>query len=78
MVFNLFGKSIDNFVATGDTGFLLSEKIIEDKAIIDIFGSSSIIVDYNIDDLVSKEGRVWTFSFDSPSNYTLLMPKIQS
>ena len=72
---NLFGKSIDNFVATGDTGFLLSEKIIEDKAIIDIFGSSSIIVDYNIDDLVSKEGRVWTFSFDSPSDYTLLMPK---
>ena len=72
---NLFGKSIDNFVATGDTGFLLSEKIVGDKAIIDIFGSSSIIVDYNIDDLVSKEGRVWTFSFDSPSDYTLLMPK---
>ncbi len=72
---NLFGRSIDNFVATGDTGFLLSEKIIEDKAIIDIFGSSSIIVDYNIDDLVSKEGRVWTFSFNSPSDYTLLMPK---
>ena len=72
---DLFGKSIDNFVATGDTGFLLSEEIVEDKAIIDIFGSSSIIVDYNIDDLVSKEGRVWTFSFDSPSDYTLLMPK---
>jgi len=72
---NLFGKSIDNFVATGDTGFLLSEKIIEDKAIIDTFGSSSIIIDYDIDDLISKEGRVWTFSFDSPSDYTLLMPK---
>ena len=72
---NLFGRSIDNFVATGDTGFLLSEEIIEDKAIIDIFGSSSIIVDYNIDDLVSKEGRVWTFSFNSSSDYTLLMPK---
>lgn len=72
---NLFGKSIDNFVATGDTGFLLSEEIIEDKAIIDTFGSSSIIIDYNIDDLVSKEGRIWTFSFDSPSDYTLLMPK---
>ena len=72
---NLFGKSIDNFVATGDTGFLLSEEIIEDKAIIYTFGSSSIIIDYNIDDLVSKEGRIWTFSFDSPSDYTLLMPK---
>ena len=72
---DLFGKSIDNFVAVGDAGFLLSEEIIEDKAIIDTFGSSSIIIDYDIHDLISKEGRVWTFSFDSPSDYTLLMPK---
>ena len=72
---DLFGKSIDNFVAVGDTGFLLSEEIVEDKALIDTFGSSSIIIDYDIHDLISKEGRVWTFSFDSPSDYTLLMPK---
>ncbi len=72
---DLFGKSIDNFVAVGDAGFLLSEEIVEDKAIIDTFGSSSIIIDYDIHDLVSKEGRVWTFSFDSPSDYTVLMPK---
>jgi uncharacterized membrane protein len=71
----LFGKSIDNFVAVGDAGFLLSEEIIGDKAIIDTFGSSNITIDYDIHDLVSKEGRVWTFSFDSPSDYTLLMPK---
>jgi uncharacterized membrane protein len=72
---DLFGKSIDNFVAVGDAGFLLSEEIVEDKAIIDTFGSSSIIVDYDIHDLISKEGRVWTFSFNSPSDYTLLIPK---
>ena len=72
---DLFGKSIDNFVAVGDAGFLLSEEIVGDKAIIDTFGSSSIIIDYDIHDLVSKEGRVWTFSFDSPSDYTVLMPK---
>ncbi len=72
---DLFGKSIDNFVAVGDAGFLLFEEIVEDKAIIDTFGSSSIIIDYDIHDLISKEGRVWTFSFDSPSDYTLLMPK---
>jgi uncharacterized membrane protein len=72
---DLFGKSIDNFVAVGDAGFLLSEEIVEDKAIIDTFGSSSITIDYDVHDLISKEGRVWTFSFDSPSNYTLLMPK---
>ncbi len=71
---DLFGPSVDNFVAVGEDGFLLSSEVIENKAIIDTFGSSSITVDYDIHDLISKEGRLWTFSFDSPSDYTLLMP----
>ncbi len=70
----LFGPSVDNFVAVGEDGFLLSGEIIENKATIDTFGSSSITVDYDIHDLISKEGRVWTFSFDPSSDYTLLMP----
>ena len=72
---SLFGSSIDNFIAIGESGSLLSGDIIDDKAIVDTLGSSSITVDYDIHDLISKEGRVWTFSFDSPSNYSLLMPK---
>jgi len=71
---NLFGPSVDNFVAVGEDGFLLSSEIIENSVTIDTFGSSSITVDYDIHDLISKEGRVWTFSLDSPSEYTLLMP----
>ena len=71
---DLFGPSVDNFVAVGDDGFLLSSEIIESKATIDTLGSSTITVDYDIHDLISKEGRVLTFSFDSPSDYTLLMP----
>ena len=71
---NLFGSSIDNFVVVGENGFLLSSEIIDDKATIDTFGSSSITIDYDIHDLISKEGRVWTFSFDSPTDYSLLMP----
>jgi uncharacterized membrane protein len=70
----LFGSSIDNFVSVGDTGFLLSDEIIENKVTIDTFGSSSLKIDYDIHDLVSKEGRVWTFSINSTSDYTLLMP----
>jgi len=72
---SLFGSSIDNFIAIGENGSLLSEDIIDDKAIIDTLGSSSITIDYDIHDLISKEGRVWTFSFDSPSDYSLLMPE---
>ena len=71
---DLFGSSIDNFVAVGENGFLLSSEIIDDKVTIDTFGSSSITVDYDIHDLISKEGRIWTFSLDSPSSYSLLLP----
>jgi len=71
---SLFGSSIDNFIAIGESGSLLSN-IIDDKAIVDTLGSSSITVNYDIHDLISKEGRVWTFSFDSPSNYSLLLPE---
>jgi len=73
---SLFGPSVDNLVAYEViSGSLLSVDIIEDKAIVGTLGSSSIVVDYDIHDLISKEGRVWTFSFDSTSNYSLLMPE---
>ena len=71
---SLFGPSIDNFVAVGENGFLLSSEIIGDKVTIDTFGSSTITIDYDIHDLISKEGRVWSFALDSPSDYSLLMP----
>jgi len=71
---NLFGPSVDNFVAVGENGFLLTSEIVNNTAIVDTFGSSSITIDYDIHDLISKEGRIWTFSFDSPSDYSLLMP----
>ncbi|WP_016939446.1 MULTISPECIES: MarR family transcriptional regulator [Nitrosopumilus] len=72
---SLFGSSIDNFVVLGEDDTTLSRNIIADKAMIQTDGSSSIIVNYDIHDLISKEGRIWTFSFDSPVNYSLLMPE---
>ena len=71
---SLFGSSIDNFVVVGENGFLLSSEISDDKAMIDTFGSSSISINYDIHDLISKEGRVWTFTLDSPTDYSILMP----
>ncbi|WP_428326115.1 helix-turn-helix transcriptional regulator [Nitrosopumilus sp.] len=72
---SLFGPSIDNFVAIGEDGTTLPGEIIEDKVMIQTNDYSSITVNYDIHDLISKEGRVWTFSFDSPINYSLLMPE---
>src|SRR3989304_1337109 len=70
----LFGTIIDNFVAQDENGFLLSANIEEDSALVETLGSSTISVNYDIQDLVSKEGRIWSFKIDSPVEYSLLMP----
>jgi len=72
---NLFGSSIDNLVVVGDNGFLLDADVIDNTALIQTFGSSVITIEYDIHDLVSKQGRLWTFSLDSVSDFTLLLPK---
>ena len=72
---NLFGKVIDNLVVIGDDEFLLDADIIDDTALIQTFGSSVITIDYDIHDLVSKQGKLWTFSLDSPSDFKLLLPQ---
>ncbi len=72
---DLFGSTIDNLVAVGENGFLLTTDVIGNSALIETFGSSAVVVDYDIHDLVSKQGRIWTFSLDAPSDFTLLLPK---
>ena len=71
---NLFGATIDNFVAQDENGFILSANIEGDSALVETLGSSTISVNYDIQDLVSKEGRIWSFKIDSPVEYSLLMP----
>jgi uncharacterized membrane protein len=72
---NLFGSTIDNLVVIGDDEFLLDVDVTHDSALIQTFGSSVIAVEYDIHDLVSKQGKLWTFSLNSPSDFTLLLPK---
>jgi len=72
---NLFGPTVNNFVAEDENGFLLSGQIEGNKAIVETLGSSKLSIDYDVHDLVSKEGRIWSFILDSPTDFTLLMPK---
>ena len=72
---NLFGSTIDNFVAIGENGFLLESEVMVDSATIHTFGSSSVLVEYDIHDLISKEGRIWSFKINAPSDYSLLLPE---
>jgi len=70
----LFGKSIDNFVVQDQDGLLLSFDIDSKGALVQTFGASSVTVAYDSYDLVSKKGKIWTFSVDSPVDYTVTMP----
>ena len=72
---NLFGPTVNNFVAEDENGFLLSGQIEGNKATVETLGSSKLSIDYDVHDLVSKEGRIWSFILDSPTDFTLLMPK---
>ena len=72
---NLFGSAIDNLVVVGDNEFLLDVDVIHNSALIQTFGLSVLTIEYDIHDLVSKQGKLWTFSLDSPSDFTLLLPK---
>ena len=72
---NLFGSTIDNLVVVGDNEFLLDTDIIDNYVLIQTFGSFVISIEYDIHDLVSKQSKLWTFSLDSPSNFTLLLPQ---
>ena len=71
----LFGETIENITITGEDGFLLSNEINHNLAVIETFGASHISIDYDTQDLVSKTGKIWAFSVDAPVQYSLLTPK---
>jgi uncharacterized membrane protein len=72
---SLFGSTVDNFVAQDENGVLLSFDIGKTKATIQTFGTTSVSIDYDTYDLVSKKGKIWTLVLDSPVDYTLNMPE---
>lgn len=71
----LFGSIIDNFVAQDENGLLLLYEIGENQVVIQTFGTTNVSIDYDAFDLVSKQGKIWTFEIDSPVDYTMTMPE---
>jgi uncharacterized membrane protein len=70
----IFGNTIDNFVAQDENGLLLSYEIEENQVVIQTFGATTISIDYDSYDLISKKGKIWTFEINSPVDYELTMP----
>lgn len=75
LIVSIFGSTVDNFVAQDENGELLSFDISKTKATIQTFGATSVSIDYDTYDLVSKKGKIWTLVIDSPVDYVLNMPE---
>jgi len=71
----LFGKMIENITIVDEDGLLLSSEIDHNLALIETFGASQISIDYDTQDLVSKTGKIWTFSIDAVEQYSVVTPK---
>ncbi len=69
------GETIENITIIDEDGFLLSNEINHNLAVIETFGASHISIDYDTQDLVSKTGKIWAFAIDAPVQYSLLTPK---
>ena len=71
----LFGINIDNLVVQDENDLLLSSQIDGNNITIETLGASKVKIDYDTADLVTKNGKIWSFSIDSPSDYSILLPK---
>ncbi|MDH2907800.1 MAG: hypothetical protein PXX83_06890 [Candidatus Nitrosotalea sp.] len=72
---NVYGSNIENLVVQDENGTLLSSKMNANTITVATLGASTIKVDYDTPDLISKNGRTWTFHVDSPTDYSIMLPK---
>src|SRR5437867_6052285 len=72
---NLYGNSVDNLVIQDENGTLLSSKVDNNVAVVETLGASTIEVDYDTSDLVSKSGKTWAFHVNSAVDYSILLPR---
>ena len=73
----LFGESIENLVVEDENGFLLTTEPAQGDSNnfeVETLGASTILINYDTYSLVSKNGKVWSFAVDSPTEFSLLMP----
>ncbi len=71
---NLYGTNTENLVVQDENNTLLSSTVNSNTATIETLGASTIKIDYDTPDLVSKNGKTWTFHVNSPMDYSVLLP----
>lgn len=73
-IIGLYGNTTENLVIRDQNGTLLSSKVSGNNIDVETLGASSVKMDYDTPDLVSKSGKTWTFQINSPTDYSVLLP----
>ena len=72
---NLFSNSIENLIVQDESGNLLLTQLDGSFLDIETFGASKISISYDTHELVSKTGKIWTFTTGTSDNFSLSLPK---
>ena len=72
---NLFSNSIENLIVQDESGSLLLTQLDGSFLDIETFGASKISISYDTHELVSKTGKIWTFTTGTSDNFSLSLPK---
>ncbi len=76
----IYAKTPQNLVVTDTNGQLLSYSPYYygeyTNYTIDTLGTSSVLIQYDTNELVNQSGEVWNFSINTAYNYTLTLPPI--
>ncbi len=72
---NVYGNNVENLVVQDQNGTLLSSKMNANTVTVATLGASAIKIDYDTPDLISKNGKTWSFHVNSPTDYSLMLPK---
>ena len=72
---SLFGDSIENLLIEDENGFPLSSQSENNTLQVETLGSSNILINYDTYSLISKDGKIWSFSVDAPVEFHVTMPQ---
>jgi uncharacterized membrane protein len=71
---SLFGELYEYLILEDQDGLLLDSSPIEGGLSIDTLGAITVTISYQTTDLTSKAGQVWTFTAQTPTSSSVVLP----
>lgn len=71
---SLFGSLYEDVLVEDQDGLPLDHTSIDGGVAVDTIGAASVLISYVTTDLTGKAGQIWTFTVDTPTPTSVLLP----